>query len=120
MAKLAFRKTVFQNVLTLLFNQDRKLDIKVLKFHINWIIVICRAELAKRVTLQVTKERVPIHVFDLLIRNFKHETLIRLTHKSSNENLCQHLMHNDYTALIAFFCDIKRLKKKSSHGWDSN
>ena len=59
----------------------------------------------------MTKERVPIHVFDLLIRNFKHETLIRLTHKSSNENLCQHLMQNDYTALIGFFCDIKRLKK---------
>ena len=59
----------------------------------------------------MTKERVPIHVFDLLIRNFKHETLIRLTHKSSNENLCQHLMHNDYTALIAFFCDINVLKK---------
>ena len=28
-AKLDFRKTVFQNVLTLLFNQDRKLVIKV-------------------------------------------------------------------------------------------
>ena len=60
----------------------------------------------------MTKERVPIHVFDLLIRNFKHETLIRLTHKSSNENLRQHLMHNDYTALIAFFV-ILNVKKKN-------
>ena len=38
---------------------------------------------------------------------------LQLTHKSSNANLCrQHLMHNDYIALIALFCDIKCLKKK--------
>ena len=37
---------------------------------------------------------------------------LQLTHKSLNANLCQHLMHNDYIALIAFFCDIKCFKKK--------
>ena len=40
---------------------------------------------------------------------------LQLTHKSSNANLCrQHLMHNDYIALIALFCDIKCLKKSQS------
>ena len=39
---------------------------------------------------------------------------LQLTHKSSNANLCQHLMHNDYIALIAFFCDIKCFKKSQS------
>ena len=39
---------------------------------------------------------------------------LQLTHKSSNANLCrQYLMHNDYIALIAFFCDVKCFKKKS-------
>ena len=37
---------------------------------------------------------------------------LQLTHKSSNANLCQHLMPNDYIALIAFFCDIKCFEKK--------
>ena len=114
-AKLAFRKTVFQNVLTLLFNQDRKLDIKVLKFHINWIIVICRAELAKRVTLQVTKERVPIHVFDLLIRNFKHKTPVNTqVFKCKFMSACTLYTMTIYIALIAFFLYIKCLKKSQS------
>ena len=39
---------------------------------------------------------------------------LQLTHKSSNANLCQHLMHNDYIVLIAFFCDIKCFKKSLS------
>ena len=44
---------------------------------------------------------------------------LQLTHKSSNANLCQHLMHNDYIALIAFFA-ILNVLKKASHGWNSN
>jgi len=65
------------------------------------------AELAKRVTLQVTKERVPIHVFDLLMRNFKHETPVN-TRLYMQIYVSMHLIHNDYIAIIAFFfCDIK-------------
>ena len=39
----------------------------------------------------------------------------QLAHKSENADLCQHLIHNDYIALIDFFfCDIKWLKKSQS------
>ena len=38
---------------------------------------------------------------------------LQLTHKSSNANLCQHLIHNDYIALIAFFFVILDVLKKS-------
>ena len=39
---------------------------------------------------------------------------LQLTHKSSNANLCQHLMHNDYIALIAFFVILNVFKKSQS------